>query len=47
MKTPEIAAELFLSNNTIKWYLKNIYSKLGVHNRADAIERGRRLNLNS
>jgi len=44
-KTPEIAAELYLSNNTIKWHLKNIYSKLDVHNRADAIERGRQLEL--
>ncbi len=44
-KTPEIAAELFLSNNTIKWHLKNIYSKLDVHSRAEAIERGRQLEL--
>jgi pimeloyl-ACP methyl ester carboxylesterase/DNA-binding CsgD family transcriptional regulator len=33
----QIAAELFLSPNTIRWYNRQIYSKLGVNNRGQAI----------
>lgn len=33
----EIAAELFLSPNTVKWYNRQIYGKLGVSNRTQAI----------
>jgi pimeloyl-ACP methyl ester carboxylesterase/DNA-binding CsgD family transcriptional regulator len=33
----QIAAELFLSLNTVKWYNRQIYSKLGVSNRMQAI----------
>jgi predicted ATPase/DNA-binding CsgD family transcriptional regulator len=33
----QIADELFLSLNTIKWYNRQIYSKLGVKNRTQAI----------
>ena len=29
----EIAQELFLSLNTVKWHNRQIYSKLGVENR--------------
>lgn len=32
----EIAATLHLSENTIKYYLKNVYQKLQVHNRTEA-----------
>jgi pimeloyl-ACP methyl ester carboxylesterase/DNA-binding CsgD family transcriptional regulator len=35
----EIAAELFLSLNTVKWYNRQIYGKLGVSNRTQAISR--------
>ncbi len=45
LKTPEIAAELFLSKNTVKWYLKEIYSKLNVHSRAEALDAGGYLGL--
>ena len=41
----EIADELFLSVNTIKWYAKNIYGKLGVSSKADAAARAWELNL--
>ncbi|MBK8025370.1 MAG: alpha/beta fold hydrolase [Chloroflexi bacterium] len=42
---PEIAAALFLSPNTIRWYNRQIYSKLGVRNRTQAITRARDLGL--
>ena len=41
----EIAYELHLSFNTIKTHTRNIYRKLGVATRADAIDRARGLNL--
>jgi LuxR family maltose regulon positive regulatory protein len=41
----EIAEELYLSLNTIKWYTGRIYGKLGVDNRAAAVERARELSL--
>ena len=41
----EIAEELYLSLNTIKWYARNIYSKLGVNKRDEAAARGRALDL--
>jgi LuxR family maltose regulon positive regulatory protein len=41
----EIGNELFLSLNTIKGYTKNLYRKLGVVSRAEAVERGRELGL--
>ena len=41
----EAAAELFLSVNTVKWHLKNIYSKLHVRSRVEAITRAQELGL--
>ena len=41
----EIAGELHLSFNTIKTHTSNIYRKLGVADRADAIRRARELSL--
>jgi LuxR family maltose regulon positive regulatory protein len=41
----EIAAELHLSFNTIKTHARNIYRKLGVAERADAVARARELSL--
>jgi len=45
LRGPEIAAELFVSQNTIRTHLRNLYAKLGVHSRADAVERARALGL--
>ena len=41
----EIAGELFLSLNTVKWYNRQIYGKLGVNNRTQAIVRAHELQL--
>ncbi|MEE4145176.1 MAG: LuxR C-terminal-related transcriptional regulator [Halieaceae bacterium] len=41
----EIADQLFVSKNTIKFHLKNIYAKLGVANRVQATGAARKLSL--
>jgi LuxR family maltose regulon positive regulatory protein len=41
----EIAADLYLSPNTIKTHLKSLYRKLDVTRRSDAFRRGRSLGL--
>ena len=41
----EIARECFMSVNTVKAHLKNIYAKLGVSTRAETVERARLLGL--
>ncbi|WP_182358817.1 helix-turn-helix transcriptional regulator [Tomitella gaofuii] len=41
----EIAATLFVSENTVKTQLSSVYRKLTVHNRDQAVEAARRLSL--
>jgi LuxR family maltose regulon positive regulatory protein len=45
LRGPEIASELYVSLNTIRAHLRNVYAKLGVHSRAEAVERARELGL--
>ncbi|MEW2171293.1 LuxR C-terminal-related transcriptional regulator [Streptomyces sp. NPDC007027] len=45
MSTEEIAADLFLSVNTIKTHLRNIYRKLAVTRRGEAVRRAREAGL--
>ncbi|MEU1459689.1 LuxR C-terminal-related transcriptional regulator [Streptomyces sp. NPDC005727] len=41
MSTEEIAADLYVSVNTVKTHLKSVYRKLGVNRRGDAVRRAR------
>ena len=45
LQAPEIAAELFVTINTIRTHMRHLYAKLGVHNRTDAVTRARELGL--
>ena len=42
---PEIAELLFLSLNTVKWHAKNLYGKLNVGSRVEAVARAQELEL--
>lgn len=41
----EIADQLFLALSTVKWYLSEIYGKLGVSSRTQAVAQARQANL--
>ena len=45
LKAPEIAAELFVSPNTVRTHMRHIYSKLDAHSRSEAVDRARELGL--
>ncbi len=45
LSTREVAQQLFLTIGTVKWYVNQIYSKLYVHSRVQAIARARELKL--
>jgi LuxR family transcriptional regulator, maltose regulon positive regulatory protein len=42
---PEIARALYVSINTVNTHMRNIYSKLGAHDRSSAVQRARELRL--
>ena len=45
LTAPEIASELYVSRNTVKTHMRNLYAKLGTHRRAEAVARARALGL--
>jgi len=45
LPTCDIAAALYVSNNTLKSHVKSIYRKLGVQSRAEAVGEGQALGL--
>ena len=45
LTNPEIAARLFLALNTVKAHTRNIYGKLGAHNRTQAVARAKALGM--
>jgi LuxR family transcriptional regulator, maltose regulon positive regulatory protein len=45
LSTREIAAELYLSTNTVKTHQRHLYQKLGASSRTEAVERARALCL--
>ena len=45
LSAPEIGIELYLSTNTVKTHMRNLYVKLGAHNRTEAVAAARGLGL--
>jgi LuxR family maltose regulon positive regulatory protein len=45
MTSTEIAEELFIAPSTVRSHIKNIYSKLDVHRRAESVQRAQELGL--
>jgi LuxR family maltose regulon positive regulatory protein len=45
LSNPEIARKLFLATSTVKRHVNNIYAKLDVHNRTQAVAKGKELKV--
>jgi len=45
LTSEEIGRELFVSVNTVRTHIRNIYAKLGVNRRGDAVQRAQNLDL--
>lgn len=45
LSNAQIAQQLFLSTGTVKWYVSDIFSKLNVNSRTQAVARARELKL--
>ena len=46
MSNEEVAKHLVISSNTVKFHLRTIYSRLGVHNRVEATRVGSHVQVN-
>jgi len=42
---PEIACELYVSHNTVKAHVRDLYATLGAHSRAEMVTRARNIGL--
>ena len=45
MLNRQIGEKLGLTEGTVKWYLQQVYDKVGIRNRKQAVARARRLGL--
>jgi LuxR family maltose regulon positive regulatory protein len=45
LSNAEISGRLYITTGTVKWYVKNIYSKMGVNKRTQAVRKARRLGI--
>ncbi len=45
LSNQEIANKLYLADQTVRWYCSQLYGKLGVNNRKEAVERAQTLGL--
>ena len=45
LSVAEVASEMYISVNTVKTHLKNIYRKLAATHRSEAVRRARQLGL--
>ena len=45
LTAPEIAAELYVSVNTVRTHMRRVYAKLDAHSRGSAVARARELGL--
>lgn len=45
LTTPEIAEEMVIGVNTVRTHIKNIYGKIGAHDRSEAVRRSRKLKI--
>ena len=45
MSWEEVGARLFISAETVKHHIKNLYSKLGVHGRREAVAKAKGLGI--
>lgn len=45
LPTRDMARQLVVAENTVRWHIRNIYSKLHVHNRAQLVVQTQRLGL--
>jgi len=45
LSAAEIANELYVSPNTVKTHIHNLYTKLSTHRRGEAVARARALGL--